>query len=157
MEAPDGWLWLETPGRRLKGQTIEAWLEGLIDGGYIRATYVMISASTARVRMYVLPEELRKELIKNEMDNTMRRNLKKLIQSTDVSIEGWKGQLGHNPTKISVGSAMKELISPTQEIYSLDAREMKFFKDPTYPDMARKTRYGLRQNMNGRKFQNHQL
>lgn len=145
LEAPDGWLWLETPAKKLKGQSAEVWLEELIDRGYARSTYIMTSGTNARVRVYIIPEEERKGLLQ-EMDHTRRNMLKRLLGSLDVSTQAWKGGPVETVNRMTKTSKMGETISPINEIYLFDPKEVKFFKDPTYPETERRTRYSLRRN-----------
>lgn len=149
IDAPDGWLWLETPAKKLKGQSVEVWLEALIDRGHVRATYIMTSATTARARVYVLPEDIGKGLLP-ELDHSHRVMLKRLMGCLDISIRAWKGDSVEAETKINMAPGLRENVSPTNEMYYFDTKEVKFFRDPTYPELKRRTRYSLRRNARNR-------
>ncbi|KAF8420075.1 hypothetical protein EV426DRAFT_700703 [Tirmania nivea] len=149
IDAPDGWLWLETPAKKLKGQCVEAWLEALIDRGHVRATYIMTSANTARARIYVLPEDIAKGLLP-ELDHSHRVMLKRLVGCLNISVQAWKGDPVEAETKINMAPELRETVSPTNEMYYFDAKEIKFFRDPTYPESERRTRYSLRRSARNR-------
>jgi len=149
IDAPDGWLWLETPAKKLKGQSVEAWLEALIDRGHVRATYIMTSATTARARVYVLPEDIGKGLLP-ELDHSHRVVLKRLVGCLDISAQGWNGNPVVVETKINMAPGLRETVSPTNEMYYFDAKEVKFFRDPTSPELECRARYNLRRNAHNR-------
>ncbi|KAI5791652.1 hypothetical protein DFH27DRAFT_195058 [Peziza echinospora] len=143
IEAPDGWLWLDTPARTIEGQSVEAWMGSLIDCGHLRATYVMTSNTTARVRIYMLPEDIGAGLIR-EIGSTQRKNLRNLLKNIDTSIQGWQGSIGHERTSLALKPAIQEFTSPTNEIYGFDVNDLKFYRDPTYPESIRRSRYTFR-------------
>lgn len=143
IEAADGWLWLETAAKKHKGQSAEVWLEALIDRGYVRATYIMTSATRARARVYVLPEDIGKGLLP-EMDYTHRNMLKRLARCLDASAQAWKGVPVDAPEKLTFKAGLMEIVSPTNDIYYFDAKDVKFFKNSTYPETERRKRYNLR-------------
>ncbi|KAH8146435.1 uncharacterized protein LAJ45_09628 [Morchella importuna] len=93
MEAPDGWFWLETPGRshQFPKQSIQAKMIALVEAGWLRCTYQMIpnTQSSARVRIYVLPDDLGRTYIKRE-DTTLRKCLRTVVSATDDSKQKWK-------------------------------------------------------------------
>ena len=150
IEAPDGWLWLETPARKLRGQSVETWLEALIDRGYVRATYIMTSGTTARARVYVVPEDVERGLLQ-EMDTKHRLVLKRLLEQIDTSDEGWNGQPVQVPKRIDMTSGLERFSTPTHEIHYFDAEGARFFKKSTsYGESRRPVRYQLRQR-NSRK------
>ena len=144
--APDGWLWLETPSKKLKGQTVEVWLEALIDRGYIRATYSMTSGNAARIRVYVLPADIRKGLVP-EMGQNLRTMLRQLLRSLDTSEQAWAGgNVQPEATqRIAMSSGVRKTKQPNNEnYYYFDARAVQFFRDPVYPELERHARYNLR-------------
>jgi hypothetical protein len=93
MEAPDGWFWLETPGRsyQFPKQSIQAKMVVLVEAGWLRCTYQMIpnSQSSARLRIYVLPDDVGRTYIKRE-DTTLRKCLKVVVSATDDSKQKWE-------------------------------------------------------------------
>lgn len=147
--APDGWLWLETPSKQLKGQRVEVWLEALIDSGYIRATYFMTSGTAARIRVYVLPADIGKGLVPG-MNQNHRTMLKRLLRSLDTSEQAWTGgNVQPEATqRIAMSSGVRKLRQPNNEnYYYLDVRAVQLFRDLAYPEFERHSRYNLRQGV----------
>lgn len=89
MDAPDGWLWLETPGLRFEKNSIEASLQELVDRGMVRCTYRMMRKNTAKVRVYVLPDDVGRASIQRD-DPNLRKYLKAVVDMVDVSVSAWK-------------------------------------------------------------------
>ena len=150
--APDGWLWLETPSKKLKGQRVEVWLEALIDRGYIRATYLMTSGTAARVRVYVLPTDIGGGLVP-EMDQNHITMLRRLLRSLDISEQAWSGgNVQPEATqRIAMSSGVRKIKQPNdKDHYYLDAGAVRFFRDPAYVKLECQTRYNLRQGVGHR-------
>lgn len=93
-EAPDGWLWLETPGSsyELDKFSIEASLGGLINCGVARCTYRMATTSLARVRVYILPDDVGRSMISRSHEG-LRKWLRNVMNEVDVSRDGWEGKV----------------------------------------------------------------
>lgn len=91
MEAPDHWLWLETPPYEC-AKSIEADLQELVDHGIVRCTYLMVTRNRARVRIYVLPDDVGRSVIRRDNSN-LRKRLKVVMAMMDTSVESWEGGL----------------------------------------------------------------
>ncbi|KAI5800010.1 P-loop containing nucleoside triphosphate hydrolase protein [Geopyxis carbonaria] len=90
MEAPDGWLWLETPDIKYPNGTIEFYLHELCDHHVLRCTYKMITGNSARVRIYLLPEDVGRGLV-SRVNINIRRHTRKLMEIIDTSRAHWEG------------------------------------------------------------------
>lgn len=115
-EAPDGWLWLETPAYRYKydKSTIEANLIELVERGVVRCTYCMLNGGNmARVRVYVLPHDFGRSLVQRDVGDESSKRLKFVLPKLDVSVGGWNGQVWR------VGEAMPELALKDRDVTAL--------------------------------------
>lgn len=90
MEAPDGWLWLESQSYKYPKSSIEAALQELVDRGIMRCTYLMVTRNKARVRIYVLPDDVGRSMIQRD-DPNLRKRLKAVMAMMDTSVESWEG------------------------------------------------------------------
>jgi hypothetical protein len=98
MEAPDGWLWLETPAIRYAKSSLEDSLHQLIDLCVLRCTYRMVSKTTARVRVYLLPDDVGRAII--QRDHRGAHKFRRVVmEALDVSRRGWKGMPASNRVK----------------------------------------------------------
>ena len=93
--APDNWNWAPPlPWISSRRNTLEAELEFLSNHDFIRATYQIEGAGTARVRIYVLPEDC--EWYRNReprIEYRGRALLKKLWSRLDASADSWSGNV----------------------------------------------------------------
>lgn len=90
MEAPDGWFWLESPTYKCPKFSIEANLQELVDHGIMRCTYTMVTGNMARVRIYVLPDDVGRSMIRRD-DLNLRKRLKVVMATVDGSTDSWEG------------------------------------------------------------------
>lgn len=94
MEAPDGWCWLDVPEAKYPKGTLEFYLDELVYHKAIRCTYKMSGPSTAKVRVYLLPDDVGRGILMRSpsKDTAMKRSLRKLMSLIDVSKLGWAGK-----------------------------------------------------------------
>lgn len=90
MEAPDGWLWLETPAFRYDKSSLEDCLHHLVDLCVLRCTYKMVGGTTARVRVYLLPDDVARGVIPRDHHATFKPR-RVVMEALDVSRRGWQG------------------------------------------------------------------
>jgi len=92
--APDGWNWAPPlPWITSRRGSMEAGLEFLCHNDFIRATYQMEGPGTAKVRIYVLPEDCEWYQIRETRDELRGRALlKKLEGLVDRCPRVWKGE-----------------------------------------------------------------
>lgn len=92
MEAPDGWLWLEDHRfpPRADPDTDTKKTRELLSNNLIRCTYKMVTPSEARVRVYVLPEDVGRSIV-GVNTPTATNALKRLNEIVDTSKRGWMG------------------------------------------------------------------
>jgi hypothetical protein len=113
-EAPDGWLWASPlPWISSRRGTIEADLEFLANNDFVRATYRMEKeAGTARLRVYVLPEDAewyRMREARTELRG--RALLKKLWERLDGSSEGWRFASSQDHVRRTLSLAVQDDVS----------------------------------------------
>ena len=112
--APDGWLWASPlPWISSRRGTVEADLEFLANNDFIRATYRMEEAAgTARLRVYVLPEDAEWYRVREpQTEFRGRALLKKLWERLDVSSEGWQFASSHDHVRRTLSLAVDEDVS----------------------------------------------
>ena len=88
MDAPDGWFWLEPPYAKPRKDTIEFFLHALSVLHCVRCTYRMVSDSTARARVYLLPADVGRGLISRKSKN-LRQYMRAVFGAVDVSPRSW--------------------------------------------------------------------
>lgn len=101
MDAPDGWLWLEDHQfpKGYHPDDIAEKTRELLLGGVVRLTYRMVGPADARVRVYVLPEDVGRSLVPVN-SATVNTNLRKVISAIDTSEAGWKGAAVREPAPL---------------------------------------------------------
>lgn len=151
--APDSWLWLE-PAARAATTPMTSTLESLVERGYLRTTYAMLDEKTARLRIYALPEDVSKGLVR-EMDGTLRRGFRKILEGLDLSDMGWQGGAVQDGQERRItmtgptGTGLREVAGPVG-VYYVDVRENKVYLDGKGAEEARRGRYSLRQKVGAR-------
>lgn len=137
MEAPDGWLWLESPAYKCPKFSVEANLQELVDHGVMRCTYLMTTGSIARVRVYVLPDDVGRSMIQRD-DPNLRKWRKVVMATMDVSIDGWaqKGKPLSKPEndKLSLFTMSNAMESPKPQNDKLSLFTMFNTMDSPRPD-----------------------
>lgn len=92
MEAPDGWYWLEyqrlPPNCQPDADTKK--INELLNINKVRCTYKMIGPTEARVRVYILPEDVGRSIMPNATP-AVTNALKRLNEIVDTSKRGWMG------------------------------------------------------------------
>ncbi|KAL7275561.1 hypothetical protein RUND412_001487 [Rhizina undulata] len=91
-DAPDGWHWLEPVAKEFVRGPVESALQKLVVLGVIRCTYRMITADTARVRIYVLPSDVGRGIIGRKDPAAVKKCVRTLVEEVDVSVAGWEGR-----------------------------------------------------------------
>lgn len=138
MEAPDGWLWLESPAYKYPKSSIEASLQELVDHGVMRCTYFSAAGDRARVRLYVLPDDVGRSMIRRD-DPNLRRWLKVAMTTVDASRDAWEGGvlkgeplLKPETGKLSLFKMFNSLGSPRPD------PESPWIKDENTKDLLRR-------------------
>ncbi|RPB05517.1 hypothetical protein L873DRAFT_1785692 [Choiromyces venosus 120613-1] len=136
MEAPDGWNWLEIPPIRFPKNSLVDNLIQLSSFGVVRCTYKMIGDSTARVRIYLLPDDVgRGSIVRDSREiNKFRREV---LYALDTSKEGWQGLKvkGHEPL-VAPGDAHLSLFYLFNTLDSPKPNpEAKWIKDRNTTDL----------------------
>ena len=92
--APDGWNWAPPlPWVTSRRGSVEADLEFLCHNDFIRATYQMEGSGTAKVRIYVSPEDCEWYLVREpRVELRGRALLKRLESKVDRCPKVWKGE-----------------------------------------------------------------
>ena len=90
MEAPDGWNWLEIPPIRFPKRSMADNLIQLASLGVLRCTYVMIGDSTARARIYLLPDDVGRRVIPRD-SREISKFRREVLYALDTSKAGWQG------------------------------------------------------------------
>ncbi|TGZ77496.1 hypothetical protein EX30DRAFT_366625 [Ascodesmis nigricans] len=93
-DAPDGWHWLEDDPwpAEYTPSDIPRRVRELLVKGLVRLTYRMVSGTEARVRVYILPEDVRGELVLAKT-GAGKGNLRKVLLAVDTSREAWEGDI----------------------------------------------------------------
>ncbi|PWW77526.1 hypothetical protein C7212DRAFT_277475 [Tuber magnatum] len=90
MEAPDGWNWLEIPPIRFPRHSIADNLIQLASLRVLRCTYKMIGDSTARVRVYLLPDDVGRRIVPRD-SREISKFRREVLCALDTSRAGWQG------------------------------------------------------------------
>ncbi|KAG0130274.1 P-loop containing nucleoside triphosphate hydrolase protein [Tuber indicum] len=98
MEAPDCWNWLEIPPIHFPKHSMADNLIQLASLCVLRCTYRMIADSTARVRIYMLPDDVGRRVIPRD-SREISKFRREVLYALDTSEAGWQGLKvkGHKP------------------------------------------------------------